>query len=85
MLGDDDPMHDEADTELREHDLVLNEDDGRCTLYRVRMILCVGTTGSGKTLLLRALAENATPGTYVLNVLKHLYRDGHISTAICTF
>ncbi|XP_023329318.1 ADP-ribosylation factor-like protein 16 [Eurytemora carolleeae] len=27
------------------------------------MILCVGTTGSGKTLLLRALAENANPGS----------------------
>ncbi len=32
------------------------------------MILCVGTTGSGKTLMLRALAENATPGTAVSNL-----------------
>jgi hypothetical protein len=31
------------------------------------MILCVGTTGSGKTLMLRALAENSTPGTAVSN------------------
>ena len=27
------------------------------------MILCVGSTGSGKTLLLKSLAENSTPGT----------------------